>query len=38
MATEESMVVTERQHELIIEDMQILMPNFVEFVEDVLEQ
>ena len=38
MATEESMVVTARQQELIIEDLKTLTSNYTEFLEDVLEQ
>ncbi|XP_063721389.1 uncharacterized protein LOC134847992 [Symsagittifera roscoffensis] len=38
MATLESMQVSEEQQSLIMEDVQVLLPNYDDFVEDVLQQ
>ena len=38
MTTVESMQVSEEQQSLIMEDVQVLLPNYDDFVEDVLQQ
>ena len=38
MTTHENIKITDEQNKIILEDVQRLLPNYDEFVEDVLEQ